>query len=514
MVQEEESRSKMADMELKAEDNALVDHIRTAVSKWQAQPKHQQEEFLNIPVEGSNFPQTLNRYQVRLVHQIVRNEHANLKTQGLGHFVQITNPTAEQQTSSKQFATQQRENDIARAIGFRWVIEAMTGGNISGIPNDWLISGLAGVDVNDKSPHAFVTGLQEKLRSRRRVVVGHNCFTDLVYLYKCFIGTLPHSVEDFQAEIHLLFPGVIDTKHIATAGSKKWSNTSLEDVEIDMRSEAVPRIDVPAEYARYQYASSYHEAGYDSLLTARIAIKLSAKMEREKTYLGSAESGTHEGEVSKSTFGADDDGYVSAVESVSSLIDRDDGLMRTLSKALKSPFTAAKAFFDKGQISPEPARDEDVTPTAATFSQGSRLIDDGAPGPPMADDVKDANGKSTNMSKEGSVVVAKERTQTSKWSDKDEIEKVKNSLAKTNIYDVLEKDLEGPGSGTDDDLISFSSGSSGGVSLGAGKGTQAMVKKGEIMPRWDGEKGFWSLFGNKLQVNGAKERVCKLDQEA
>ena len=511
MVQEEESRSKMADMELKAEDNALISHIRTAVSNWQAQSKGQAAEFLNIPVEVSDFPQTLNRYQVRLVHQIVRNEYANLKTQGMGHFVQITNPTAEQQTSSKQFATQQRENDIARAIGFRWVIEAMTGGNISGIPNDWLVSGLAGVDVKDKSPQAFVTGLQEKLRARRRVVVGHNCFTDLVYLYKCFIGTLPRGVEDFQDEIRILFPGVIDTKHIATAGSKKWGNTSLEEVEIDMRSEAVPLIEVPAEYARYQYASSYHEAGYDSLLTARIAIKLSAKMEREKIYLEGAEDGTNEGGLSKSTFGADNDGYVSAAESVSSLIDQDDGLMRTLSKALKSPLTAAKAFFDKGQISPRPAKDEDVNPTAATFGQGSRLIDDGAPATPINDDVKEADGESTGMSTTGGVFAAKERIQTSKWSDKDEVEKVKNALVKTNIYDVLEKDLEGPESGTDDDLMSFGSGSSGGVSLGVSKSTQMMVKKGEIMPRWDDEKGFWGVFGNKLQVNGAKERVFSLD---
>jgi len=39
---------------------------------------------------------------------------------------------------------------------------------------------------------------------------------------------------------------------------------------------------------------------------------------------------------------------------------------------------------------------------------------------------------------------------------------------------------------------------------------EKMIENGELMPRWDGSKGFWRFFGNKLQVNGTVENVCHL----
>jgi hypothetical protein len=36
------------------------------------------------------------------------------------------------------------------------------------------------------------------------------------------------------------------------------------------------------------------------------------------------------------------------------------------------------------------------------------------------------------------------------------------------------------------------------------------VKKRELIPRWEGGRGFWQYFGNKLQVNSAEEGICYL----
>jgi hypothetical protein len=36
------------------------------------------------------------------------------------------------------------------------------------------------------------------------------------------------------------------------------------------------------------------------------------------------------------------------------------------------------------------------------------------------------------------------------------------------------------------------------------------VERGELMPRWEGGRGFWQHFGKKLQVNSAEEGILYL----
>lgn len=464
MLADQASKSAIPDMVLKPEDQALINHIRTSVQKWLAQPPAERDESLNIPGEVAGAPSTLNRYQVRLTHQIVRNEFVGLQTQGMGHFVRVTSPTKEQQMSSQLAQTEEREKTIARAVGFRWIIEALVGGNIGNIPEDYITAGLAQLEFKGQSPKQFVARLQEKLRKRKRVLIGHNCFTDLVYMYQCFIGDLPDTVEDFIDEMHILFPAIMDTKHIASFGSKRWGNTSLEDVEKELRSEQYPLIDIPLEYSAYADASSYHEAGYDSLLTANIAIRLSGKMEREGKLR--EKIGADDFDSMMPAFGADDMGYVTATESASSSrassVDR-----RGFSEPVKTPITAIKASFDR---------------TVKNSTAESSLIT-----PPKS-----------------GVVAVKEST--SVWKEKSEIKKLKNQMASTNIYSVLEGDAEDTMPGQEEDLMSFSSDDEELPAKGAD--LSAKVTKGELMPRWTME--FWDVFGNTLQVNGSKEGVCKL----
>lgn len=58
--------------------------------------------------------------------------------------------------------------------------------------------------------------LEESLKAHQTILVGHNCFLDLVYIYHNFYGALPETVEEFQQALHETFPLIIDTKYMAT----------------------------------------------------------------------------------------------------------------------------------------------------------------------------------------------------------------------------------------------------------------------------------------------------------
>lgn len=464
MIEEQSARSAIRDMTFSPQDNVLITHIRTSVQNWLAKPAAQREESLNIPGIAPNVPTTLNRYQVRLTHQVVRNEFTGLQTQGMGFFVRITAPTAEQQLSTQLVLAQEREQHISRAVGFRWIIEVLVGGNIGGLPEEYVSAGLSQMDLKGQTPKQFMSKLQEKVRQRKRVLFGHNCFTDLIYLYQCFIGDLPDTIEDFNEEMRMLFPAIMDTKHIASFGSKRWGNTSLEDVEKDLRDESHPLITIPIEYNAYATSSNYHEAGYDSLLTANIAIRLSAKMEREGKYQEQIKPSDFSSMLP--AFGADDDGYDTAHESAShSRASSVDGFSES-SEPIKTPTTAIKQSFD-------------IANKADAVSSG------------------------LDIDRHASVVPVK-RTNVS-WKEEKEVNKLKKHMANTNIFSVLEGN-EDQMPGQEEDLISFSSGSDD--DSGSTKALTNKMKNGELMPRW--EMDFWTVFGNSLQVNGSKEGIWKL----
>jgi hypothetical protein len=106
------------------------------------------------------------------------------------------------------------------SLGLRWIFEALAGGDLSGIDPEWF------VNKNSEKPEEQLPAVKqelarviEKLQNEVHVIVGHNLFTDLGFLYKTFIGALPANVKHFQEDIHYLFPIVIDTKYLATHGA-------------------------------------------------------------------------------------------------------------------------------------------------------------------------------------------------------------------------------------------------------------------------------------------------------
>lgn len=105
------------------------------------------------------------------------------------------------------------------------------------------------------------------LKAKKHVLVGHNLFTDLVYLYKTFIGTPPYLVRDFQKRVHRLFPIVIDTKYLATHEADSMDpREGLKALLEPFKKTHTPLIVLDERHNAYGVAfGKDHEAGFDSM---------------------------------------------------------------------------------------------------------------------------------------------------------------------------------------------------------------------------------------------------------
>lgn len=80
-----------------------------------------------------------------------------------------------------------------------------------------------------------------------------------------------------------MFPKIIDTKYLATyAEGDLNASPSLQDIAQSLSRQPLPEIITHADHPKYQETERFHEAGYDSLLTATIMIKLAAKLGAER----------------------------------------------------------------------------------------------------------------------------------------------------------------------------------------------------------------------------------------
>ena len=180
------------------------------------------------------------------MHQIVR-KHPELVAVSRQDFIQIIDYDEERERNLQSRRKMYFERDLGWQIGLRWPVEAMVGGDLAGLnPNDFLVY----VDGRQEAVTQQVMDLKARLRGKRTVLVGHNVLMDLMYFYKCFFGTLPDRVEDFQRLIHELFPIVIDTKYLATHNSDNpaMANSSLAQLDLELSKLPFDKVPVIGEY--------------------------------------------------------------------------------------------------------------------------------------------------------------------------------------------------------------------------------------------------------------------------
>lgn len=481
MIDDDKARSNIPNMVLKDEDAVLVDYIKQSINNWLALPKNDQEEYLNIPAEGVKdpIPSVLNRYQIRLTHQIVRSEYPKLKTQGMGQFVQVTNLSAEQQPNEQELKAEAREREIANAVGFRWILEAIMGANISRLPHSYVRSAFDEGE-EPKDCDAFIKDLQAQLRNQSRAIVGHNCLTDVINMYRCFIGDLPESVDEFRRELHDLFPMILDTKYLATIGSKRWANTSLRAVEEDLRTEGKPQLHLPSAFDRYLFAANYHEAGFDSFVTAKIGLKLPAKLKREgKDVALLAEQAKSAAEKANPV--VEDNQQVAPAPSLPQQEGSPPGITHVAAAAITSPITTVKTL-----LTGQTPVTEDVTQSTGLNPQ------------------EEGTHPDTAAAKEAEPVLAvKEAEPRSTQTTKAEVQKLKSMSQNTNIFDMLE-DSPSEGSQVRTEAEKKEN---------ERKRIAKMVQKGELLPRWEEDAALWNLIGNKLQANASREGILDLAKE-
>jgi poly(A)-specific ribonuclease len=152
--------------------------------------------------------------------------------------------------------------------GLRFIFEALAGGELKSIDPKWFCIDENGdpafIDIEAKNKE--VHEIQKSLKEKTHVIVGHNLFTDLAFLYKIFVGGLPDDVCEFQHQIHHIFPHVIDTKYMFTYDNGSMhSNDRLADIYGSLKLQTVPFIVLGEKHSSYSCLGKEHEAGYDSM---------------------------------------------------------------------------------------------------------------------------------------------------------------------------------------------------------------------------------------------------------
>lgn len=242
-------RSVVADIQVKPEDLqsiAFMQRVRTAIADWS---KNNDDHSLVItPITENGRPQEteLSRFERRLVHQLVRAEFPSFVTVPFKGNIRILHFDKEREDRFEANRLKDARESINRQTGFRWIIEALAGNP----PTHLDVKQFAVNPATGEPAFVNLDTLKDKYWEAQRlslrkktVLVGHNMFLDLIYLYKTFIGPLPDHVDEFIALIHDLFPLIVDTKYMATHNCGDINpRSSLEEIAEQLALEPYPNI--------------------------------------------------------------------------------------------------------------------------------------------------------------------------------------------------------------------------------------------------------------------------------
>ena len=443
-----QDKTSVPDLTIKKDDTEALEFVRRVrqeIAVWKSRTGPQ-PDFLNIaPVGHSSHSlggQGLNNYQKRLVHQLVRAEHPDLVTISRPGFIQIVAFNQEREDLIKKDRNKYFEEKLSKQTGLRWIIEAMVRGDLSPIDPKTLETTVEG--RSEEVISAF-NELRGQLKAKRTVLVGHNVFLDLINFYKCFFGKLPDRVEDFQRTMHKLFPVIIDTKYLATHNvvNPALSRSALEDLDNELSKLPVPVIETHPDHDKYANTTPAHEAGFDSFLTAKVLIRLSAKLEAAGHYVD--ENGIPQRE---------DEEYETTPEDGGVILDKLDA---------------------------DPAHNSDASDSS---NQGVSLVVaalDAATISQAETEPKRPKAPKSNRSKASPPT----------------------GFSHQNSFDLLD-DMA-----TDEDALPMSLRPENSVDEKKGRKEKKREKKRKkftMMPPF--ESHFWTVYGNKLRVNGTVEEVC------
>lgn len=170
-------------------------------------------------------------------------EYPNLTSRGASTFIQIQMRNQESERRALEAKLTAKKQQIRDHIGFRWIVEALVGGNLDELEPERFGPLLRKMHNPKLDVRQLSERVKGQLKKNRPVLVGHNMFSDLLFLYSCFIGPLPDTLQEFNTVIHGLFPMLADTKYMATHDCGIMARqSSLEDLNVNLAHLENPKI--------------------------------------------------------------------------------------------------------------------------------------------------------------------------------------------------------------------------------------------------------------------------------
>lgn len=149
------------------------------------------------------------------------------------------------------------------------LLEALAGGSFADrIEQDWVYHSNGVVPAGADSWNEFnkkfnFRRCEANLKKNRPIIIGHNIFQDLAFIYHAFFEPLPAKVDDFLNTIHQLFPRIADTKfmHSRVIHQMEQDRTlkELSDYFAKHKVPTIRHVSHPGEVV-----AGPHNAAYDS----------------------------------------------------------------------------------------------------------------------------------------------------------------------------------------------------------------------------------------------------------
>jgi poly(A)-specific ribonuclease len=119
------------------------------------------------------------------------------------------------------------------------------------------------------------------LTNSARPLVVHNGFLDLMFCYNAFESDLPETLPEFKVELGKIFTnGIYDTRLIALESGLAPRGAALETlVSLFGSSRDITVMDSGKYSSAGMNGTTFHEAGYDALLTGKVFLGLRAKLQ-------------------------------------------------------------------------------------------------------------------------------------------------------------------------------------------------------------------------------------------
>ncbi|KAH7117803.1 ribonuclease H-like domain-containing protein [Dendryphion nanum] len=282
-----DKKNVVEDVHLKATDVEALDfmkRVRDAIAAWKATNSFVLEITSHTGLQDQPDQPVISRFEKRLVHQLVRAESPYLIATGRDDHILIKKSDPVQEAAHVRRKKAEARGRIAKQTGFRWVVEAMAHGDIEVDPAYF---------ARDKTGEPIAADFREiksslgrsldRLKNKQPVLVGHNMFLDLLFFYQTFIGQLPDTLDCFCDAIHTIFPRIIDTKYLDTFdGGDLHASPPLEEVARKFADQPLPKIVTDPAHSKYFDMKAPHEAGYDSLQTATILLRVSTDIQANR----------------------------------------------------------------------------------------------------------------------------------------------------------------------------------------------------------------------------------------